>query len=160
MTTTLSTLLCYCILSILLLQSIHSLNETSENENTNDDESDMNIIDESVQNMDQINNETINNNMNDNEEDVMEENQEIEQLYTLLHRMYSAITHGDSRYFNMVMKDLKNDTFTEYLENQDILEAIETNFVHILNTMHLVSEIAIKIHATPMYVNLYHLYYE
>lgn len=139
-------LLCYCIIILLLFQSLHS------EEDIQDNEDEMNIIDENLENVD-----IVNEGSEIEEEQVTDPN--LEQLYVLLQRMYSSITHGDSRYFSIVIKELKNETFVQYLDDENIMEAIETNFIHILNTMHLVSEIAIKIHATPMYVpHIFHLF--
>ena len=151
----LHTVLFYCILIILLFQTLDSQEETAESQNENDDvTNDINVIEEGLDNTKATNTtETLINEEGEGEgeeEQVIDAN--LEQFYTLLRRMYSSITHGDSRYFNMVIKELQNDTLIEYLDDENVMEAIETNFVHILNTMHLVSEIAVKIHATPMYV--------
>lgn len=83
-----------------------------------------------------------------------EPSSETEELQHLLNTMYGAITHGDQRYFRMLTKKLSsNQTYSDLLiSDDDIMESIEANFIHILNTMHMVSEMAIKIHATPVFV--------
>ena len=83
-----------------------------------------------------------------------EPSSETEELHQLLNTMYGAITHGDQRYFRMLTKKLSsNQTYSDLLiSDDDIMESIESNFIHILNTMHMVSEMAIKIHATPVFV--------
>eukprot|EP01084_Bolivina_argentea_P300078 517321_1 len=87
------------------------------------------------------------------EEEEYDIDENMESMFVLLNKMYNAITHGDSRYFNMIIKQLSNDTFSDIITDENIMEAIESNFVHILNTMHLVSEISIKINANPMQIN-------
>eukprot|EP01083_Nonionella_stella_P302677 1044642_1 len=78
---------------------------------------------------------------------------ELQQMYAVIQRMYTSISHGDARYFNMLIKQLSNDSFSDLILDETIMEAMESTFVHILNTMQLVSEISMKINATPMQIN-------
>ena len=78
----------------------------------------------------------------------------------------------------MMLSQLSNDSFSDLLTEQPVMEALEGVFLHILNTMHYVSEISsmynfafhlvstslqflcclmftVKIHAAPMLSHLY-----
>ena len=60
---------------------------------------------------------------------------ELETAYLALNQMYASITHGDPRYFNQAIQALSNETLADTLLDEAVMQGIEHNFIHILNTM-------------------------